>query len=89
MKVKKIKRFIKSYNKLDRKIKLKFDEKLVIFMEDPFLKELNNHWLKWKYLWLRSIDVTWDFRAIFKEYPNWKYEFVDFIDIWTHSQLYK
>jgi len=34
-----------------------------------------------------NIDITWNFRAIIKEYPNWKYEFVDFIDIWTHSKL--
>jgi mRNA-degrading endonuclease YafQ of YafQ-DinJ toxin-antitoxin module len=36
----------------------------------------------------RSINITWDYRAIFKEYPDGTYEFVDFIDIWTHSQLY-
>ena len=84
MKVKKIKGFIKSYNKLQEKIKLKFDEKLKIFMNNPLEKQLNNHSLNWEYLWFRSINITWDFRAIFKEYPNWKYEFVDFIDIWTH-----
>jgi len=89
MKIKKTKKFIKSYNKLSEKIKLKFDRKLFIFIENPFDERLWNHWLNWKYLWFRSIDVTWDYRAIFREYPNWKYEFVDFIDIWTHSQLYK
>ena len=89
MKVKKVKKFIKSYNKLSYKIRLKFDEKLIIFMENPFLESLNNHSLKGDFLWFRSINITWDYRAIFREYPNWKYEFVDFIDIWTHSQLYK
>ena len=83
------KKFNKSFVKLNRKIQDKFIERLNIFIKNPFDEKLNNHWLKWKYLWLRSIDVTWDFRAIFKEYPNWKYEFIDFIDIWTHSQLYK
>jgi hypothetical protein len=43
---------------------------------------LRNHALTWEYLWFRSIDITWDFRSIFKEYPDWTYEFVDFIDIW-------
>jgi flagellar capping protein FliD len=43
MKVKKVKRFIKSYNKLHSKIKSKFDEKLVFFMENPFEERLNNH----------------------------------------------
>lgn len=74
--VKRKKKFIKSYEKLNRKIQDKFD------------KSLRNHTLTWEYLWYRSIDITWDYRVIFKEYPNWTYEFVDFIDIWTHSQLY-
>jgi len=82
------KRFIKSYKKLDRKIQDKFDEIFLIFKTNPFEKSLRNHSLTWEYLWYRSIDITWDYRAVFKEYPNWTYEFVDFIDIWTHSQLY-
>ncbi len=89
MKVTKIKRFIKSYNKLWLKIKSKFDKNLIIFMKNPFEKSLNNHALKWEYSWFRSINITWDYRAIFREYPNWTYEFVDFIDIWTHSELYE
>lgn len=88
MKITKIKRFIKSYKKLPKKVQTKFDLKLFEFMKDPFTRELNNHALIWDYLWYRSINVTGDYRAIFKEYPNWSYEFVDFIDIGTHSQLY-
>ena len=40
MKVKKLKKFIKSYNKLSEKLKLKFDKKLFIFMENPFDERL-------------------------------------------------
>ncbi|MDQ7009278.1 MAG: hypothetical protein Q9M94_03225 [Candidatus Gracilibacteria bacterium] len=58
-------------------------------MKSPFDEILNNHSLNGKYLGLRSIDITGDFRAIFREFPNGKYEFVDFIDIGTHAQLYK
>lgn len=86
--VKRKKKFIKSYEKLNRKIQDKFDESFLIFIKSPFDKNLRNHTLTWEYLWYRSIDITWDYRVIFKEYPNWTYEFVDFIDIWTHSQLY-
>lgn len=86
--VKRKKRFIKSYEKLNRKIQDKFDEVFLVFRINPFDKSLRNHALIWEYSWLRSIDITWDYRAIFKEYPNWTYEFVDFIDIWTHSQIY-
>lgn len=86
--VKRKNRFINSYEKLNRKIQDKFDEVYKKFIKNPFDRDLRNHALKWDYKWFRSIDVTGDFRAIFKEYPNWTYEFVDFIDIWTHSQLY-
>lgn len=88
MKIDYVKNFLKSYKKLDNKIQKKFDEKVLIFQKSPTEKILNNHSLKGKYAWFRSINITWDYRAIFKEYPNGTYEFVDFIDIWTHSELY-
>jgi len=71
MKINRKKRFIKAYKKLDWKIQNKFIETLWSFINDPFDKELNNHSLKWKYKWLRSINVTWDYRAVFKELSNW------------------
>jgi len=83
------KKFDKSYNKLSEKFQDKFNERLILFEFEKFSKILNNHSLKWKYNWYRSINITWDYRAIFKEFPNWTYEFVEFIDIWTHSRLYK
>lgn len=88
MKITRTKRFIKKYDKLDYKIMLKFILKLELFIKNPFDISLNNHAFIWEYIWFRSINITWDFRAIFKEYPNWTYEFVEFSDIWTHSQLY-
>ncbi len=88
MKINFKKSFNKKFEKLNNKIQLKTDEKISVFRKTPFEKSLNNHALKWEYSWFRSINITWDYRAIFKEYPNWTYEFVDFIDIWTHSELY-
>jgi len=89
MKLKFSKQFDKSYWKLPIKVQDKFNERLIEFEYDKFSKHLNNHSLKWIYLWKKSINITGDYRAIFKEYPNWTYEFVEFINIWTHSQLYK
>ncbi len=83
------KKFKKTYKKLDIKLRNKVDQKIKLFSQDPFLKELNNHALKWVMKWKRSINITWDYRAIFKEYPNWTYEFVEFFAVWTHSELYK
>ncbi len=89
MKIEYHKKFIKSYKKLDFTIRNKFQNKLLKFINNPFLEELNNHSLKWKFIWKRSINITWDYRAIFKEKSNWKYEFIEFDNIWTHSKLYK
>ncbi len=80
--------FEKSYWKLDLKIRDKFKEILRIFIDNPFDSKLNNHALLGNYKWYRSINITWDYRAVFQELSNWKYEFVKFIKIWTHSQLY-
>jgi len=46
MKVSKLKRFIKSYDKLPIKVKSAFDSKLVLFMKNPFDKTLSNHALE-------------------------------------------
>lgn len=81
--------FNKSYEKLSKKLKLKVNNILVIFSENFYNKSLNNHALDWEYLWLRSIDVTWDYRIIFRELSGNKYEIVELIKVWTHSQLYK
>ncbi len=83
------KNFLKSYKKRDSKIQLKFDEKVEIFVENPFEKILNNHKLYWVYEGLRSINITWDYRAIFRELSEGRYEFVEFLYIGSHSELYK
>lgn len=83
------KKFDKSYQKLNSKIQDKFNEKLILFENNKQDRILNIHSLKWEYLWLSSMNVTWDYRAIYKEYSDWSYEFVEFVNIWTHSQLYK
>ena len=82
------KKFKKHFEKIDNNIQQKTISKIDLFQINPFNKSLNNHALTWEYLWFRSINITWDYRAVFREYWENKYEFVDFIDIWTHSELY-
>lgn len=89
MEIKYKKSFTKSFKKLNESIQNKTILAIKIFQKNHYDELLRNHELKWKYEWCRSIDITWDYRAIFREYPNWTYEFIDFIEIWTHSQLYK
>ena len=88
MKIQFKKTFNKNFEKLGRKLQMKTHEKIGLFQKDPFEETLSNHALIWEYKWFRSIDITGDYRAIFREYPNGTYEFVDFIFVWTHSQLY-
>lgn len=89
MNVKILKKFYKKFNKLDKKIRFKFYNKLEIFQNNPFEESLNNHKLTWNRKWFSSINITWDVRAIFREIWEWKYEFVEFENIWSHSELYK
>lgn len=88
MKIEYKKSYRKSFSKLDKRIKEKAIERIAIFIRNPFEPILNNHALIWNLQWKRSINITWDYRAIFIEHSNWTYEFVEFTDFWTHSQLY-
>lgn len=77
--------FLKILDKCPEKIRERFEERLSIFLDNPFSPELNNHPLRGEYSGCRSINVTGDWRAIFKKAG----EDVCFVDIGTHSQLYK
>lgn len=79
------KTFSKQYGKAGRKIRSAFDERLELFLLDPFHPLLNNHALTGKYKGMRSINVTGDWRAIYSENK----EAVIFELLGTHSQLYK
>jgi len=80
------KNFIKSYRKLSAKLQSQTDERLVLFRNDPYDLVLNNHLLKGKYQGNRSINITGDFRAIFKLLDA---DLAYFVEIGTHDKLYK
>lgn len=81
MKVEFKKSFSKKFKKLDKVIQIKTDETINFFTKNPFDPALRNHALIGEYKGFRSIDITGDYRALFKEYPEGTYEFVDFIYI--------
>ncbi len=87
--IKKHKLFDKSFSKLSDKLKIKVKQVLILFNENKFDQKLNNHALKWNFIWLRSITVTWDYRIIFRELSDNSYEIVELLKVWTHSELYK
>ena len=78
------KSFYKDYEKLTKKIQDKFWNRLELFKEDKNHKTLRNHSVDNTFTDCRSINVTGDYRAIFKEDDNTAV----FINIGTHSELY-
>ena len=80
------KNFIKAYKKLTIKLQNITKEKLIIFYNNPLSEELNNHKLNGKFKEYYSINITGDYRAIYKKIGK---KFVIFTIIGTHSELYK
>ena len=78
-------KFKKSFKKTPDNIKDKFDSCMEIFLEDKFDYRLHNHALIGKYSGLNSINITGDWRVIYKEIDA---STVTMMDIGTHSQLY-
>lgn len=80
-------KFKKDYQKADNKIKSSFENRLKLFLHNPFNSQLNNHALTGKLKDYKSINITGDWRAIYlidKENKE-----IIFEAIGTHSQLYK
>jgi len=74
----------KKLRKIPAKIRDKFFERLELFIENPHHSMLNNHSVNNAFPDRRSINITGDYRAIFREYD---YGIV-FTDIGTHPELY-
>jgi len=77
-------RYRKKYLKLPAAIKRHADERLRLFISDPFHPLLSNHSVDKTFPGCRSINVTGDYRAIFKQDGTG----VVFVNIGTHSELY-
>lgn len=78
------KNFDKYFKKLNLQQKLKFQERITLFLSDQHNPILNNHPLKGEYLSYRSINVTGDLRAIYKQSG----EYAIFVKLDNHSNLY-
>ncbi len=67
-----------------------FQKRYELFISNPFHPILHNHQLTGSYVGCRSINITGDWRAVFREKiksdgETWIY----FISLGTHSQLYR
>ncbi len=82
--------FKKQYKKADHKIRTAFKDRLRLFRENQHHFLLHNHVLTGKFKGYRSINITGDWRAIYKEIVlDNKRIIVLFHLFGTHSQLYK
>lgn len=86
MKVRFHKNFEKQYKKLNKKEQGKVQERLELFLGNPFSPILNNHPLKGKYTDYRSINITGDLRAVYKYISD---EECIFVVVDSHSNLYR
>ena len=84
MKVEFHRTFVKQYDRLPVKVQLRFKERLKLFVADNRQEPLRDHPLTGEWLGHRSINVTGDFRAIYKLVD----ETAVFAAIGSHSQLY-
>jgi len=84
MKIQYHRTFQKQFPKLPPWAQEQFYQRLELFVQDKFNDTLNNHSVDIAYPGCRSINITGDYRAIFRE----ENDTVTFTNIGTHSQLY-
>ena len=80
------KNFKKSFKKKDKFVQEKARKRIRLLREDPSDVLLNNHKLQGEYEGLNSINITGNFRAIFKYIDE---DHIVLTDIGTHTELYK
>lgn len=85
MRIKYSRKFAKAFEKSPVEIQNAFQQRLLIFVGSPFEKLLNNHPLSGSFRGFRSINITGDWRAVFELDEDG----VIFVDMGTHSRLYK
>ena len=77
--------FKKSFKKKDNFVQKKALERIQLFRENSNNILLNNHKLHGEYFGFRSINITGNYRAIFKYSDK---NNIVFTDIGTHTELY-
>lgn len=76
--------FITKLKKVPLEIKIAFRDSLETFVEDQNHSSLRNHLLTKEHAGIRSIDITSDWRALYREDA----ERIIFIELGTHQELY-
>lgn len=85
MKIKLHRKFIKNLRLVNDDIQNAFRTRLEVFIKNPHDACLKNHSLQGRWRGYRSINITGDFRAVYREIDGDK---IVFSALGTHSQLY-
>ena len=85
MEIKYSSRFLKQYQKSNKKIKDAFRARRELFKQNPHHSLLRNHALTGDYKGYLSINVTGDWRAIYSKRGG----IIIFEALGTHSRLYR
>jgi addiction module RelE/StbE family toxin len=78
--------FLKQYKKFPQKIHKQIKTRLDLLAEDEFSPLLNNHKLHGEYGDCRSVNITGDFRLVYKKVDKQQ---ILLVEIGTHSKLYE
>lgn len=81
------KNFLKQLERAPQPIQKAFRLRMELLIENPRHPLLRNHELQGVLLGYRSINVTGDWRAVFRILP--REDAIFFVAIGTHSQLYR
>lgn len=79
------KRFRKRLNLSPQKIQKKFEQKMSVFIENPWDPTLKSHPLKGCLVGMRAFSITGDYRIIYQIIGKDK---IKLVDIGTHNQVY-
>jgi addiction module RelE/StbE family toxin len=77
--------FNRQVQKAPLHVKLALRSAIATFLENPHDVSLRNHTLGKEHAGKRSIDITDDWRALYRE----ERERIIFVELGTHAQLYK
>ena len=80
--------FDRKLRRLPKEIIASFQEALDLFLENPNHERLRRHFLKERFTGYQSIDVTDNYRAVFKEAKTDNVVIIKFHTIGTHKDLY-
>jgi len=82
------KRFLKQFKNAPVLVRRSFQKRVALFLKDPYHPQLRHHRLTGSLQRYKSINITGDWRALFRMIDRSSHAVMFFDSIGTHSQLY-